>query len=320
PPLIAVICWCVIDIAVLLFALIGWVRHYDKYGAEKYKFFNNIYYDKNPSHKLTDSMETLLKNMHSVYLEKWTHFVRKKAAMLTETEEEEMKQQAIEEAASSLADFMSELDLTKSDVFMGLLLLRWQSQQWIGKNSTLKAQYVLENTDPITTDLAAKPIDPKSMPPRERLSRDWLHINRIRRYMHLALASYGWEHLVGFNPYNLKARRTMRRYLTPGNEPAQAKQRNMEEGIPMPGAKLWKGENAYLAAFLEMSSLKSEDILIFEIADTVSLKKKTNYLNGHSHIIKHETFADRSEELESVSRQSSRYAAKPTCQHYNMRV
>ncbi|KAL7058071.1 hypothetical protein AAHC03_016940 [Spirometra sp. Aus1] len=205
--------------------------------------------------------------MHEISLEKWTNFVRQKVAELTEPDEE-MRQEAIEEASSTLADYMSDLDLTRSDVFMGLLLLRWQSAQWIGNKSALDAQYVLDNTDPITTDVAAESIDPNTTTPRERLIRDWLHISRIRRYIHLALASYGWKHYVGWNTCNLRARRTMRRYLTSGNVPTQNKQRNMEEGISNPGGSLWAGQNAYLAAFLEMSSLSAEDVLIFEIADT----------------------------------------------------
>lgn len=267
PELVAVICWCAIDMALILFCVLGWVRHYDKNGAEKYKFFKLFYYDKKTNCELTERMETLLKKMHEISLAKWTDFVRQKVADLTELDEE-MKQEAIDEASSTLADYMSDLDLTKSDVFMGLLLLRWQSSQWIGKRSALNAQYVLENTDPITTDLAAEPIDPRTMTPRERLTRDWLHISRIRRYIHFALASYGWKHYVGWNTCNLRARRRMRRYLTSDNMPTPNKQRNMEEGIPNPGGGLWAGQNAYLAAFLEMSSLNAEDILIFEIADT----------------------------------------------------
>ncbi|VDK36401.1 unnamed protein product, partial [Dibothriocephalus latus] len=156
PSLVAVVCWCAIDIAAILFAVLGWVGNYDKHGAEKYKFFNTFYYDKKSSNTFTECMETLLEKMHSIYLRKWTHFVRKNVAGLTETEEEEMKEQAIDEVASTIADYMSDLDLTKSDIFMGLLLLRWQSQQWIGQVSALNAQYVLENTDPITTDVAAE--------------------------------------------------------------------------------------------------------------------------------------------------------------------
>nr|VZI29879.1 unnamed protein product [Spirometra erinaceieuropaei] len=157
PALTAVICWCAIGMALVLFSLLGWVRHYDKNGAEKYKFFKTFYYDKKTSHELTGDMETLLKKMHEISLEKWTNFVRQKVAELTEPDEE-MRQEAIEEASSTLADYMSDLDLTRSDVFMGLLLLRWQSAQWIGNKSALDAQYVLDNTDPITTDVAAEVI------------------------------------------------------------------------------------------------------------------------------------------------------------------
>ncbi|VDL98128.1 unnamed protein product [Schistocephalus solidus] len=58
--------------------------------------------------------------------------------------------------------------------------------------------------------------------------------------------------------------------------PTPNKQRNMEEGIPNPGGGLWAGQNAYLAAFLEMSSLNAEDILIFEIADTAAKMSPLN--------------------------------------------
>lgn len=50
---------------------------------------------------------------------------------------------------------IKDLDVTGSDIAMGLALLRWQSLQWIGGCSRVPAENVLKQTDPVTTDLAA---------------------------------------------------------------------------------------------------------------------------------------------------------------------
>lgn len=54
------------------------------------------------------------------------------------------------------------------------------------------------------------------------------------------------------------------------NAKATKKQIDLENGIKGPGGCLCMGENCYLAAFLEMSHLRSEDILLFDLTDAVS--------------------------------------------------
>ena len=55
------------------------------------------------------------------------------------------------------------------------------------------------------------------------------------------------------------------------NPIAPKKQLDLERGIKGPGGCLCAGQNCYLAAFLEMSHLKPEDILLFDITDEVSV-------------------------------------------------
>ncbi len=47
------------------------------------------------------------------------------------------------------------MDLTPSDVTMGLMLLRWQSTQWVGGKSLVPSKYVLQQTEPVLDDIAA---------------------------------------------------------------------------------------------------------------------------------------------------------------------
>ncbi|VDM01215.1 unnamed protein product [Schistocephalus solidus] len=49
---------------------------------------------------------------------------------------------------------------------------------------------------------------------------------------------------------------------------APERQRDLEDGIRGPGCCLCAGRNAYLAAFLEMSGLDIQSVLLFEFSDT----------------------------------------------------
>lgn len=51
--------------------------------------------------------------------------------------------------------FAQDLDLTTSDVMLGMMLLRWQSNQWIGGQTQVPAKFILDQTDPVLDDVAA---------------------------------------------------------------------------------------------------------------------------------------------------------------------
>ncbi|KAM3182790.1 hypothetical protein ACTXT7_011607 [Hymenolepis weldensis] len=87
--------------------------------------------------------------------------------------------------------FRKDLDITTSDLALGLSLLRWQSLQWIGGHSRVPAENVLKQTDPVTTDIAA-PLDLNVKNPIDKLTKNWLHISYLKRYCSLVNASYGW--------------------------------------------------------------------------------------------------------------------------------
>ncbi|KAL5106095.1 Synaptotagmin-like protein 4 [Taenia crassiceps] len=90
-------------------------------------------------------------------------------------------------------------NLVASDLLAGLLLLRWQSHQWIGCESRVPLQRVLEDSDvydPVT-DPPPHAGSVGVLVPRDdgnpfnRLATDWLSIRRLWVYSKYASAVYG---------------------------------------------------------------------------------------------------------------------------------
>ncbi|VDM26268.1 unnamed protein product [Hydatigera taeniaeformis] len=165
---------------------------------------------------------------------------------------------------------LQDLDLTKSDAAIGFLLLRWQSDKWIGGHGRVPTKYILEQTDPVQTDLAA-PLDPKLKNPFDKLEKQWLHISRLRRYSHLVNASYGWLYYYTENPCDCVALNRLCQKLSCSNPTITTKELDLENGIPGPGCCCCAGQNLYLAAFMEMAQLKNQDILCFELVNKVRM-------------------------------------------------
>ncbi|CUT99250.1 sn1 specific diacylglycerol lipase beta [Echinococcus multilocularis] len=90
-------------------------------------------------------------------------------------------------------------NLVASDLLAGLLLLRWQTRQWIGCESRVPLQRVLEDSD-IYDPVTSPPPHAGSvgiLVPRDdgnpfnRLATDWLGIRRLWIYSKFASAVYG---------------------------------------------------------------------------------------------------------------------------------
>uniref|UniRef100_A0A0X3NU94 sn-1-specific diacylglycerol lipase n=1 Tax=Schistocephalus solidus TaxID=70667 RepID=A0A0X3NU94_SCHSO len=263
---LVVICWCSILLFVICFEIIDWIRHFDKNGALKYKFYQTFVYGENKNLS-EEEKKVLIEKFWNLSKSKWTNFIRRKITDFKPTDKDG-KQEAIEEAATTLADVFMNLDLTFTDMLLGLTILRWQTTQWIGGKTELDPEVLLCMTDPVTNDVAEKIDADLKDSPMQSLAKHWLHIDRLQQYAHFVDASYGWLYYSLDSDFNCTSTNRLCKKLSPKNKKTVDKQRNLEEGIDGPGGCLCAGRNAYLAAFLEMSGLIPQNILIFDIANT----------------------------------------------------
>ncbi|KAM7538847.1 hypothetical protein Aperf_G00000048946 [Anoplocephala perfoliata] len=212
-----------------------------------------------------DERRELIKRVREVSQTRWQNFLLNKVMFSSEGEDDNVDD-AINAVSGAMVDYLTDLDIAPSDLAMGLMLLRWQSLQWIGGQSRVPAEDVLEHTDPVRIDLAA-PLDTKAKTPIEKLEKNWLHISRLKRYSHLVNASYGWLYYYRANPCDCVALHRLCRPLSCRNPTAPDCQIDLENGITGPGGCFCAGRNCYLAAFLEMSQLETRNILVFDITD-----------------------------------------------------
>ncbi|VUZ41339.1 unnamed protein product [Hymenolepis diminuta] len=264
---VSVICWCSILMVAIVFEIVDWILHYDAHGRLKYKFYYTFLYDYNDGFKKTDDEKReIIKQIREVSHSKWKKLLQNMVASAAYDTEGERLDEAINAVSGAFVDFLTDLDVTASDLALGLSLLRWQSLQWIGGHSRVPAENVLKQTDPVTTDIAA-PLDLDVKNPIDKLTKNWLHISYLKRYCHLVNASYGWIWYVTENPCDCIALCRLCSHLSCRNPTAPDRQVDLENGITGPGGCLCAGRNCYLAAFLEMSQLETSYILAFEITD-----------------------------------------------------
>ncbi|KAM7538690.1 hypothetical protein Aperf_G00000048804 [Anoplocephala perfoliata] len=261
---VSVICWCSILMCAIVLEITDWILHFDINGNLKYRFYMNFLYDGGDI-ETDDEKRELIKSIREVSNSSWQNFLRNKVVSSHQGEDESLDT-AIKAVSAVLVDYLTDLDITLSDLALGLTLLSWQSLQWVGGHSRVPAENVLKQTDPVTTDLAA-PLDENMKSPMQKLEKNWLHISRLKRYSHLVNASYGWIWYYTTNPCDCVALNRLCRRLSCRNPPAPDLQIDLENGITGPGGCLCAGRNCYLAAFLEMSQLETSNILVFAIND-----------------------------------------------------
>ncbi|EUB63167.1 Sn1-specific diacylglycerol lipase beta [Echinococcus granulosus] len=261
---VAVVCWCSILIFTIVCEIIDWIRHYDKDGKLKYEFYETFLYDETDK-KTEKEKRELVKDMRMMANSHWQNVLAKKLESPEDNGSDE-KKDALNAVSAIFVDLFMDLDLTKSDVAIGLLLLRWQSDKWIGGHGRVPAEYILEQTDPALKDLAA-PLDPKLKNPFDKLEKEWLHISRLRRYSHFVNASYGWVYYYADNPCDCVAINRLCQKLSCSNPTTTRKEVDLENGIHSPGGCCCAGRNLYLAAFIEMAQLEPKDILYFELVN-----------------------------------------------------
>ncbi|VDN96578.1 unnamed protein product [Rodentolepis nana] len=237
-------------------------------GRVKYQFYQTFLYGEET---LLDDEEKaeLIRQIREIGKFSLRDFLCKKFAAAPCGDTEDDRNEAIDAVASALTDFSTDLDLTMSDLSVALILLRWQSDQWISGQGSVSVENVLKQTFPDITNIAA-PLDPCAEDPMDKLESNWLHISRLRRYSKLVNASYGWIYYVLNNPCSCIALNRLCKRLSCGNPTAPDRQIDFESGIMGPGGCLCAGKNCYLSAFLEMSQLKTENILTFQITDQAS--------------------------------------------------
>ncbi|BHF75081.1 hypothetical protein SprV_0501817600 [Sparganum proliferum] len=263
---VSVLCWSGIGLVLVCFEVTGWIEHYDRNGSVKYRFYCNFYYGGQSTMQKSEKHK-LVQKMRSLSTAKWTKVLGAFAKNHNSSDQDD-KKAAIGEIASMLSEYLSDLDLTPSDILMGLFILQWQSMQWIGGKPVVHANYVLEQTNPVTTDVAEKVLTSDTSTPKASLDKHWLHISRLRQYAHFVNASYGWIQYLAVNMCNCTAYSRLCDKLSCRNKTAPERQRDLENGIQGPGGCLCAGKNAYLAAFLEMSGLHPNSVLLFEFSNT----------------------------------------------------
>ncbi|VDD82804.1 unnamed protein product [Mesocestoides corti] len=260
---VAVIAWCAILLFTIVCEIIDWIRHFDKHGRLKYQFYQTFLYG-DGNDKTDDEKRELIEAVRQISHIRWSGFISDK--ITSSKSPDDPRGEAVTAVASAISDLLTDLDLTFSDLAVGLLLLQWQTKYWIGGQSRVPAKYVLKQTDPVLTDLAA-PNDKKKKNPIDQLNKDWLHISRLKRYSHLVNASYGWIYYYLENPCDCTALNRLCQKISWKNPTAPKRQVDLENGIDGPGGCMCAGYNCYLAAFLEMTQLECDDILIFDITD-----------------------------------------------------
>ncbi|VDK75986.1 unnamed protein product [Dibothriocephalus latus] len=263
---LSVMCWSGICLVFVCLEAIDWVMHFDRNGSVKYKFYKAFYYEDQSYLKETEKRK-LVQKMRCLSTKKWTKVLEAFVKTYKPPSRDD-KKMAVGEIAASLADYLSDLDITKSDTIMGLFILHWQTMQWIGGNSVVNANYVLQQTDPVSTDIADKMPNYETYAPKDILDKQWLHISRLRQYAHFINASYGWIYYSAVNMCNCTAASRLYEKLSCRNKAVPERQRDFEQGIRGPGCCLCAGRNAYLAAFLEMSGLHVESVLLFEFSES----------------------------------------------------
>ncbi|VDN20380.1 unnamed protein product [Dibothriocephalus latus] len=157
PIFIAVISWCSILLFVIFFEIIDWIRHFDKNGSLKYKFYQTFLYGENKDMP-DEEKKILINKFWNLSKSTATKFLRRKVTDFKPTDKDG-KEEAISEAADTMADFVMNLDLTVTDTLMGLFILRWQTTQWIGGKTEIDPEIPLRTTDPDTMTLAEKVLD-----------------------------------------------------------------------------------------------------------------------------------------------------------------
>ncbi|VDO08622.1 unnamed protein product [Rodentolepis nana] len=198
----------------MVLEILDWIRHYDVHGRLKYKFYFTFLYDYGDnSNKTDDEKREIIKQIREVSHSKWKKILQSYLISSSTVAEGESLDDAINVVSGALVDFFADLDVTPTDLALGLTLLRWQSLQWIGGHSRVPAENVLQQTDPVTTDIAA-PLDLDVSNPIEKLEKNWLHISYLRRYSHLVNASYGWTWYVTENPCDCTAFGRLFRHLS----------------------------------------------------------------------------------------------------------
>ncbi|VDL44585.1 unnamed protein product [Hymenolepis diminuta] len=262
---VSVITWCSILLFAIVFEWIDWIRHYDEHGRIKYQFYQTFLH-KEESWMDDEEKRELVHKIREIKHFHWQEVLTEKFASSKNEDIDDDKIEAISAVASALTDLLIDLDLTSSDLIVALILLRWQSDQWIDEQGLVPVKNVLKETDPDLTNVAA-PLDPSAKNPIDKLEKNWMHISRLHRYSQLVNASYGWTYYICESPCNCIAINRLCKRLSWKNPPAPDKQIDLENGIKGPGGCLCAGNNCYLSAFLEMSQLKTEDILAFEITD-----------------------------------------------------
>ncbi|KAM3182794.1 hypothetical protein ACTXT7_011611 [Hymenolepis weldensis] len=262
---VSVITWCSVLLFAVVFECIDWIRHYDEHGRIKYQFYQTFLHGEE-SWMDDEEKRELIQKIREIKHIHWQEVLTEKFASSKNEDSNDDKIEAISAVASALTDLLIDLDLTSSDLMVALILLRWQSDQWISERGLVPVKNVLKETDPDLTNVAA-PLDPSAKNPIDRLEKNWMHISRLRRYSQLVNASYGWTYYICESPCNCIAINRLCKRLSWKNPPAPEKQIDFEMGIKGPGGCLCAGNNCYLSAFLEMSQLKTEDILAFQITD-----------------------------------------------------
>ncbi|KAH8864790.1 Sn1-specific diacylglycerol lipase alpha [Schistosoma japonicum] len=94
------------------------------------------------------------------------------------------EERVITSAAALFSDVFYDVDLVASDIVAGLLLLRWQTKQWVGSGHRIPLSLIYQDTSPsvLNIDVLQK---------GDQVPDQWLDIQRIYRIAELTTAMYG---------------------------------------------------------------------------------------------------------------------------------
>ncbi|CAL8084957.1 unnamed protein product [Calicophoron daubneyi] len=185
------------------------------------------------------------------------------------------EQMAIDSAAALFSEVFYDVDLVASDIVAGLLLLRWQTNQWVGSGHRVPLSLIERDTVPCETDFVVR-TQPAASDSGDTLgassSPSWLGIDRLRRVSQIGISMYGklfYYCLFCFKPRSLCNLCRHLRCHTAG-KCCSCAPHFPSPGDPLQfGCCLCAGHTCNLAAVLELGGIRAEDLISITFDNTV---------------------------------------------------
>ncbi|TGZ69294.1 hypothetical protein CRM22_003813 [Opisthorchis felineus] len=282
PPVpIAFIVGNALRIAHVLLCYIWLIAHFRESGT----FWSQMVYENQPMQKgfIPHNANVATKQQAHEMLSRSIHRRLRRLGALgrprcgNEDRQENEEQLAISSAAALFSEFFYDVNLVPSDIVAGLLLLRWQTTQWVGSGHRVPLSVIEQDTkpctfppvaaDPGTKQLAVTSQFGDVVSQYSRTTPTWLSIVRLQRISQIGISIYG--HLF----YCLASKGTpaalyrLCRHLSC----ASCEHKSGPDGPTKVGCCLCAGHNCDLAAVVEMSGLPLDNFVTISFENTVYL-------------------------------------------------